>query len=442
SGNRAKELRYVLPAGEQAVGQGAYREATQYLRRGLEIVDGLDESPERAATELALRLGMGGVMLTTHGQGSPEAKSYFDRVLELIAEAPPGQELVRALFGLWTFYLFRGDMLLTDDLARQILAAAEGLADPEALLQAHFAVSATVYWLGDFPGTVHHADEVTRLYDPAQAASYVARYAQNPRVTAAADAAWAEWIMGRADSARRRAAETVAHARELGHDFVLTIALQIPAFLNLHMGDVPGTAIAAQEWLACAERVGNPVYTGLATACLGWATAAGGDAEPGLAMLGAVRQGFLDQGVEVVDPLLATALADAHLRCGQAVAGLELLDRAMATARTKQQIAYLAEQHRLRAELRLLAGAEPEEVEEDFRQALSIADEQGARSYVLRAAISLARALRDRPGAAEAEERLRSVRASVTEGSDTPDLRLADAILVAGRSPTLEAPIS
>jgi tetratricopeptide (TPR) repeat protein len=441
SRNRGKELEYVLPAGEHAVGQGAYREASQYLSRGLEIVGDLDESPERAARELALQLGLGGVMLTTHGQGAPEAKLCFDRALELTADVPQGPELVRALFGLWTYYLFRGDMKPTDDLARQILGAAEAIAQPEALLQAHFAVSATVYWLGDFAGTVHHADEVARLYDPEQAAAYVARYAQNPRVTAAADAAWAEWIMGHTGAARRRSEETVAHARELGHEFVLTIALQIPAFLSLHMGDVAATAAAAQDWLDTAQRVGNPVYVGLASACLGWAKAASGETEEGLGMLGAVRQGFLDQGVEVVDPLLATAQADAHLRSGQAAAGLEVLEHTMPRVRDKHQVAYLAEQHRLRGELLLVAGGERAAAEDDFRQALAIADEQGARSYALRAAMSLTRLLRGGSRGEEAEALLRSLRALVPEGTDTPDVQLADAILAAGSSPTLEAPI-
>ena len=299
AGERAQELRYALAAGEQAVAHGAYREATAMLERGLELVR--PEDPPAIA--LALELSLGNVLLTTHGQASPEAKAHFDRALELSGHVAP----VRALFGLWTYYLFRGDVRRTDELARQILAASD---DPEALLQAHFAVSATVYWLGDFAGCVTHADEVDRLYDPAQADRYLATYAQNPRITAAADAAWAEWIMGRADSARRRAAATVAHARELDQPFPLTIALQVPAIVALHMGDVAATASAAGEWLECAQRVGNPVYIGLAAACLAWAH---GDIQ-GLA---AVRQRFLDEGVGIVDHLLVTALADAYLRAGE-----------------------------------------------------------------------------------------------------------------------------
>lgn len=469
SRNRSKELSYVIPAGEQAVAQGAYREARQYLQRGIEIVRGQDASPARSEAELALQLGMGGVMLTTHGQGSPEAKACFDRAFELTGEVPPGPDLVRALFGLWTFYLFRGDMRPTSELAHEILGAAERFANPEALLQAHFAMSATVYWLGDFEGTATHADEVNRLYEPAKAALYVARYAQNPRITAAADAAWAEWILGRPDAARRRCADTVAHARELGHDFVTTIALQVPAFTAVHMGDVPAAASATLEWLGVAGRVGNPIYLGLASACLGWAKAAGGEPEEGLRMLGGVRQGFLDQGVEVVDPLLATMLADAFLRSGRGAAGFELLATTMERAEAKGQLAYLAEQHRLRGELRLVAGsgvgsgesadnpAREEtatgapigtdgtpvrvEAEADFRRAIEIARGQGARSYELRAAMSLARLLAGGDRAAEAYDELRAVRAMITEGPDTPDLQAADALLAGGPPARLEATI-
>src|SRR4051794_7700370 len=382
AGQRRKELAHALAAGEQAVAHGAYREAEQHLRRARELVAGLDAP----AQELALELSLGGLLLTTRGQASPEAKARFDRALALTERVPPGPELVRALFGLWTFYLFRGDMRPTDELARQILAVAERFGDPELLLQAHFAVSATVYWLADFAGCVEHADAVDRLYDPAQADRYLATYAQNPRVTAAADAAWAEWIMGRPERARSRAEATVAHARELDQPFTLTIALQVPALVAVHAGDAAWAAAAGQEWLQCASAVGNPVYIGLATACVGWARAAAGDRE-GLGMLAAVHEGFVDQGVGIVDPLLVTMLADALLRCGEAEAGLALLDGALPAAEAKGQLAYLAEQHRLRGELARLAGRDGEP---DLRRALELAREQGAAAYALRAEESLA----------------------------------------------------
>ena len=191
--------------------------------------------------------------------------------------------------------------------------------------------------------------------------------------------------MGRPDAAKRRADATVAHAGELGQPFPLTIALQVPAFLGLHAGDVEATAAAAREWLACATTVGNPVYIGLATACAAWARAAAGDRE-GLAVLAGVRLGFVAEGVGLPDPLLVTALADAYLRCGEAEAGLALLADTMPGATANGQVAYQAEQLRLRGELTLLTGGDPLP---DFNRALELARRQGAVAYEQRAAQSL-----------------------------------------------------
>jgi ATP/maltotriose-dependent transcriptional regulator MalT len=176
----------------------------------------------------------------------------------------------------------------------------------------------------------------------------------------------------------------------------------------------------------------------MATACLGWATAASGNATEGLGMLQGVRQGFLDAGVEILNPLFATAQADACLRCGEAEAGLQLLETTIPHAVAKNQVAYLAEQHRLRGELALLAGRDRDGAEMDFREALALAREQGARSYELRAALSLAGLLQGSDRVAEALELLREIRGSIVEGEDTPDVQAADRILASGSPSALE----
>jgi len=64
-----------------------------------------------------------------------------------------------------------------------------------------------------------------------------------------------------------------------------------------------------------------------------------------------------------------------------------------------------------------------------YRKALSIAQEQGAKLWELRAAASLARLRHDQGRRAEARELLAPVYAWFTEGFDTPDLKEAKALL-------------
>ena len=88
----------------------------------------------------------------------------------------------------------------------------------------------------------------------------------------------------------------------------------------------------------------------------------------------------------------------------------------------------LAELYRHKGQL-LLRQRQPEMAEEFYRKALSVAEEQGAKLWELRTAMSLARLQRDRDCRAEARDRLAAVYGWFTEGFDTTDLKEAKALL-------------
>jgi predicted ATPase len=78
---------------------------------------------------------------------------------------------------------------------------------------------------------------------------------------------------------------------------------------------------------------------------------------------------------------------------------------------------------------RALRQGHTEVAEELYRKALSIAREQGAKLWELRAAANLARLRLDQGRPAEARDLLAPVYGWFTEGFDTPDLREAKALL-------------
>ena len=122
--------------------------------------------------------------------------------------------------------------------------------------------------------------------------------------------------------------------------------------------------------------------------------------------------------------LLATACEIA----GQVEEGLSLLDDAL-------QIVERTGERWLAAELTgtkvgcCCGRGHSEAAEELYRKALSIAEEQGAKLWELRAAASLARLRRDQGRCAEARDLLAPVYGWFTEGFDTPDLKEAKALL-------------
>ncbi len=84
--------------------------------------------------------------------------------------------------------------------------------------------------------------------------------------------------------------------------------------------------------------------------------------------------------------------------------------------------------HRIKGELLQLSGR-TSEAEASFRQAIEVARRQEAKSWELRATISLSRLLQKEGRSAEARQLLSEIYGWFTEGFDTPDLKEAKALL-------------
>jgi predicted ATPase len=114
---------------------------------------------------------------------------------------------------------------------------------------------------------------------------------------------------------------------------------------------------------------------------------------------------------------------------GQPAEGLPLLEEALVAVHSTGERFYEAELHRLKGELLLLATDKEAEAEACFQQALAIARHQQAKSWELRAAMSLSRLWQQQGKRTAARELLAPVYGWFTEGFDTADLHEAKALL-------------
>ena len=154
---------------------------------------------------------------------------------------------------------------------------------------------------------------------------------------------------------------------------------------------------------------------------------------PGGAAVERIRDGLAAAraaGSRFHEPMILGLLAEALGLTGEIEAGLELLAEALALAQASGARGNDAELHRLRGELLgRLPSPDWTEVEVCFRTALAVAREQGTRGFELRAALSLARLLRDQGRRHEARDLLAPIYGWFTEGFDTPDLKEAKALI-------------
>ena len=204
SADTAKEALYRRLAAELAIRHGAYADALAHVERASEIVAAQPEGTQRLEQELELALLLGTILLVIDGQGSAKAKAVYDRARELSRAVPPGPAAGRAIFGLWTYYLFQGLMGPTEELADEAVALTERSPDPSVRVMAHLAVCQTHLWTGNWDKCVEHFRTVLELYDPAQHQAVHHAVRPEPALHRVQLGLLGEWMLGNPERAWRR----------------------------------------------------------------------------------------------------------------------------------------------------------------------------------------------------------------------------------------------
>jgi predicted ATPase len=413
-------------AAEQAARVSANKEAVVLARRGLNALGLLPQTQERAQQELRLQTILGPALMATAGIGVPEVEAVYVRAQALCQQVGETPQRFTVMFGLFQYWIARGDYRTCEELAGQLLALAQKLRDPSLLLIAHNAVGNTFGLSGEPERAAAHNHQAIAIYVAGQHHSLASFHSGwDPGVACRSALAKNLWILGYPDQAFRAGEDAVAFARELAHSYSMVFALIYSASLHQHRRDAPRTRQQAEAAIALAAEQELPLWLPWAGAMHGWAMAEQGHAEEGIAELvqaiarwKAIRSGALT-------PYFLELLAEAYAKNGQAEASLAALAEALEiTARTHEGYVE-AELYRLKGELQV----DPAEAEVCFRQAIDVARRQKAKSFELRAATSLSRFYHQQGRDAEAHRMLSEIYGWFTEGFDTPDLKDAATLL-------------
>jgi predicted ATPase len=154
-----------------------------------------------------------------------------------------------------------------------------------------------------------------------------------------------------------------------------------------------------------------------------------------LVMLGQADEGISEMTAGVpklrstlFGPLVVTMFADAFRKFGQSGVGLAHLMEAERQAEATHVRCWQCETFRLRGALLMLMG-DRVAAESSFGDAISLAQQQGAKLFELRAALELARNWRDQGKPQQARDLLAPVYGCFTEGFDRRDLKDAKALV-------------
>jgi predicted ATPase len=429
-----RAVSYWQRAGERAIERSANLEAIAHLKRGIEVLSRLPESAGRDEQELLLQAALIGPSGANEGFASAGVKKAATRAVELGrsigANSPAQSDVILAHGSLARFHMWRAELRTALGLADEALRLAERLGDPPLLSRAHYVIGVVHFHLGDSAAAHRHFENGLALYDPQRDRAKAARVGYDICTACHALLGFVLWERGYPDEGLRHAEEAIAAARAASHPLSEVWALSHAAYIHQYRGEIALCLERAEATLALAIEQVLPFYAAHAVLCSGWALVKEGYAEKGLARLRAATSANPAIGTRLLNSFWLAHLADACLETGGVEEGLSSVREALALVEETAARRYEAEINRLEGEL-LLVSQEPDEsgAEASFRKALDIARGQGARSFELRAATSLARLLAHQGRHEAARAFLAPIYGWFTEGFDTADLTAAKALL-------------
>jgi predicted ATPase len=421
---------YWQKAGQRAGEHSAYVEAISHLAQGLKVLTTLLDTPERTKQELDLQIILGPALIATKGYAAPEVEKTYARARELCQQMGDTLRLFPVLRGLWLLYYVRAELRTAQELGGQLLTLAQRVQDPAFLVEACRAVGTTLFWLGELDQARAHLEQGIAFYDSQQHHDLAFVYGQDPRVTCLGFLAWALWALGYPNQALDKSLEALTLAEELAHPFSLAFALDWTTEIHLLRREWQLAQERAEALIALSREQGFEQRLAEGTAQRGWALAEQGQSEEGVAQIHHGLAALRTTWAEIARPQNLTRLAAAYGKRGQSDEGLHMLAEALALADNGDVRWRVAEIYQLKGDLILRQTVPVErDAENCFHQALEVARCQQAKSWELRAALSLSRLWQQQGRRQQANDLLAPIYGWFTEGFDTADLQEAKALL-------------
>jgi predicted ATPase len=423
-----KSVTYWGKAGRRSVARSAMTEAVAQFQKGLDQLKLLPENPERQRHELELLSALGAALRFVKGQAAPEMGHAYARARELWEQLGSPSEFLQVPYGQSIYHSYRGEFDLAQRLEADLLRLSRQRNDDAGLILGHVSSGRTQMLTGRFVSSRSHFGAVAALYDPTSHHPLVDQAGIYPHVNSQAFMGIVMLCLGHPDRAYAQSSAAVAEARRLAHPPSLAMSLDFGARLLTLVGDEATLDELGGQLIEVATEQRFLLWRAMGTIYRGWIRVKNGDLPDGIPLLRSGSDAYRATGAEAWVPHNIALLAKACQIAVQIEEELTLLDEALQIVERTGERWFEAELHRHKGQLLLRQGYS-EATEELYCKALSIAREQEAKLWELRAATSLARLRRDQGRRAEARDLLAPVYGWFTEGFDTPDLKNAKALL-------------
>jgi class 3 adenylate cyclase/predicted ATPase len=404
-------------AGQRSLERSALVEAAEQLTHALAQIAALPSTAALRREQIKLQVGIITPLIHVKGYAAPETKAAAERArlliehAEALGESPDDPLLLfSALYGLWVanFVAFNGELVRA--LAGQFLALAEKQREAVPLMIGHRLMGNSLLLTGNIVEGRVHLDRALALYSPDEHRPIAMRFGQDAEVSILAYRALALWVLGYPEAALKDANHAVKGARAIGQAATLMYALSNTLRTLIYCEDYATAIMQVDEVFALADEKGAAVWKATAMMFRGLLFAATGEARNAVQMITSGLTARQPKGSTNSMPLFLSYLARAYTELGRFDDAWRSIDEAMTEVQTTRERWCEADVHRAAGEIALMSPeCDTAKAETYFERALAVAREQQAKSWELRAAMSMARLWRDQAKRQQAHDLLAPV---------------------------------
>jgi class 3 adenylate cyclase/predicted ATPase len=424
-------------AGQRSLARSALVEAAEQLARALAQLGSLPATSVSRREQIKLQVALINALFHVKGYAAPETNAAVEQARLLIEQAKALGEapedpllLFSVLYGLWVANLVAFDRDVCIDLATEFLSLAEREGTAGPLMVGHQMLGISLQTGGDITGGRAHYDQAIALYEPVEHRPLATRFGQDSRVVVLSRRSAALWLLGYPDAAFADAEHALTHAREIGHAASLMYTLGHGLFARYECGNYANATAAVDELIALAEKKSTLFWKGFGLMHQGCLCALNAQPSEAVRLITSGMDTRELTGATLWIPFFSSHLARAYTALGNFEDARRSIREAMMTIKRIKETWCEAEVHRTAGEIMLRAPErDAAKAEEYFNHALTVARRQEAKTWELRAAMSMARLWRDQGKRDKACELLAPVYEWFTEGFDTRDLKEAKTLL-------------
>ena len=424
-------------AGERSLERSALVEAVELLTRALDQLATLPSSPARRRKQIKLQVALANALMHTKGFAAPETRAALDQARSLIEQAealgePPDDPLLlfSILYGFWAANLIAFNGSALRELAAEFLALAKKQKTTGPLMIGHRLMATSLTSTGDLIEGLAHYNQAIDIFDPVEHRSLATRFGQDLRVVIWSFRSWVLWVLGYPDAARADNLAALEDARKIGHAASLMYALFGAPWVYIQCGDYVTAKAQSDELVALADEKSALFWKAFGMLYQGWVLALTGQSAEAIQSLNSTITTYRSSGSTAWMPMWLSYLATAYAEVGHLDDAWKCSGDAIAAVASTKERLFEAEVHRVAGDIALMS-PQPDagKAEGYYNRALAVARQQQAKSWELRAAMSLARLWRDQGKPQQARELLAPVYGWFSEGFDTRDLKEAKALL-------------